>query len=111
MDRRIELVIGRMESQLSKDWHTASLANEVNLSPSRLRHLFKQETGKTPYQHLKTLRLKHTERLLRDTFLSIKMIADRVGLSPANLLREFKAVHRCTPTEYRELWSHPKMEK
>jgi AraC-like DNA-binding protein len=103
MDRRIELVIGRMESHLSKDWQTTTLAAEVNLSASRLRHLFKEETGKTPSQYLRDLRLEQAERLLRDTFLTVNVIAGQVGLSPANLIREFKSVHQCTPTEYREL--------
>jgi AraC-like DNA-binding protein len=94
-----------MESELSLDWRTTTLAGEVNLSASRLRHLFKEETGKTPSQYLKDLRLEEAERLLRDTFLTVKVIASKVGLSSANLIREFKSVHRCTPTEYRELFA------
>jgi AraC family transcriptional regulator of arabinose operon len=103
MDRRIELVISKIESdpgacQLSK------LAALVNLSPSRLRHLFKQETGTTPGQYLKTVRLARAELLLRTTFLSIKEIINQLGLiTSAHFVRDFKRVYGTSPTAYRKL--------
>ena len=38
-------------------WDTPALAALVNLSPSRFRHLFKQETGTSPAQYLKDYRM------------------------------------------------------
>src|SRR5258705_456316 len=61
MDRRIEVVVSNLESRISKPWEIGELAHMVNLSGSRLRHLFKQETGKTPAQYLKHLRLEKAE--------------------------------------------------
>jgi AraC family transcriptional regulator of arabinose operon len=102
MDRRIEVVISRMESQISTSLEFRELALLVNLSPSRLRHLFKSETGKTPPQYLKQLRLQKAELLLRTTFLSVKEIANRVGLPMAShFVREFKKAYGATPTTYR----------
>ena len=102
MDRRIEVVISNMEAQCSRAWEVAELATLVNLSGSRLRHLFKQETGTTPAQYLKTVRLRKASVLLRTTFMSVKEIAITVGLTTASyFVREFRKSYGMTPTEYR----------
>ena len=102
MDRRIELLLAKLEVESARSWPTETLARSVNLSSSRLRHLFKQETGQTPTQYLKQLRLKHSENLLRTTFLSIKEIARSSGLiSVSYFVREFKKTFGLSPTVYR----------
>jgi transcriptional regulator GlxA family with amidase domain len=102
MDRRIELVIAEMEAQISRPWTTRELAALVNLSESRLRHFFKQETGSTPAQFLRASRIRKAEVLLRTTFLSIKEICSLVGLNTgSHLVREFKRIYGKTPTAYR----------
>jgi AraC family transcriptional regulator, arabinose operon regulatory protein len=102
MDRRIELIITTFKSDPAKQWDTASLAVTVNLSPSRFRHLFKQETGTTPAQYLKELRLRKAAALLRHTFMSIKQVLRQVGLgSNAHFVRDFRKIHGMTPTAYR----------
>jgi transcriptional regulator GlxA family with amidase domain len=102
MDRRIELVIAEMEAQISWPWTTAELAGLVNLSESRFRHFFKQETGLTPAQFLRARRIEKAEVLLRTTFLTIKQVSTKVGLkSGSQLVREFRKVYGVTPTTYR----------
>jgi len=102
MDRRIELVISRLETETSRAWDTRTLATLVNLSPSRFRHLFKHETGTSPGQYLRELRFRKAETLLGGTFRSVKEIADAVGLTPLNhFMTNFKERHGMTPSEYR----------
>lgn len=102
MDRRIELVITKLEADTSRAWDAAALAKLVNLSPSRFRHLFKQETGTTALEYLRELRFRKAEMMLATTFLSIKEIAESVGLGPLNhFMRNFKKRHGVTPGEYR----------
>jgi len=102
MDRRIELVISKIKTETATPWDAASLAALVNLSPSRFRHLFKQETGTGPAQYLKEFRLRKAEQMLRTTFLSVKQILKQVGLgSNAHFVRDFRKKFGMTPTAYR----------
>jgi AraC family transcriptional regulator, arabinose operon regulatory protein len=102
MDRRIELAIARIKSEPAVAWDTPTLATLVNLSPSRFRHLFKQETGKGPAQYLKEFRLRKAEKMLRTTFLSVKQVLKQVGLgSNAHFVHDFRKQYGMTPTAYR----------
>src|SRR4026209_3029817 len=102
MDRRIELVISKIKSETATAWDSTSLATLVNLSPSRFRHLFKQETGMGPAQYLKEARLTRAEKMLRTTFLSIKQILKQVGIaSNAHFVHDFRRKYGTTPTAYR----------
>ena len=74
----------------------------VNLSPSRFRHLFKQETGTSPAQYLKEFRLRKAEKMLRTTFLSVKQMLKQVGIgSNSHFVHDFRKMHGMTPTAYR----------
>ena len=113
MDRRIELVISKMETETATAWDSATLGALVNLSPSRFRHLFKQETGTSPAQYLKDFRLRKAEVMLRTTFLSVKQVLKQVGLgSNAHFVRDFRKLHGMAPTAYRRaVWRAAKSRK
>ena len=101
MDRRIELVIAQLEADTSRAWDARTLGELVNLSASRFRHLFKQETGTSAGQYLRELRFRKAELMLRTTFLSGKEIADEVGISVNHFMKDFKKRYGMTPREYR----------
>lgn len=102
MDRRIELVISKIKTEPATQWNAETLGALVNLSPSRFRHLFKQETGIGPAQYLKEFRLRKAERMLRTTFLTVKQVLKQVGLgSNAHFVRDFRKKYGMTPTAYR----------
>ena len=91
-----------MKKDTAAPWDTPGLAALVNLSPSRFRHLFKQETGTTPAQYLKDVRLIRAERMLRTTFLTIKQILKQVGIaSNTHFVSDFRRKYGTTPTAYR----------
>ena len=105
MDRRIELVILKIDTDVSAAWDTAALASVIDLSPSRFRHLFKQETGTSPAQYLKQLRMRKAEMLLRTTFLSVKEVLKQVGISSnSHFVTDFKKIHGMTPTAFRRVF-------
>jgi AraC-like DNA-binding protein len=102
MDRRIELVTSLLENDPSRAWDTHTLATLVNLSPSRFRHLFKHETGTSPRQYLRELRFRKAETMLATTFLSVKEIAEAIGLvSLTHFMKDFKVRCGMTPREFR----------
>jgi len=113
MDRRIELIISKIETETAFSWDTRTLARMVDLSPSRFRHLFKQETGSSPAQYLKDFRVRKAEVMLRTTFLSVKQILKRVGIrSNSHFVRDFRKMYGMTPTAYRRtIWRAVKAKK
>jgi AraC-like DNA-binding protein len=58
MDARIQKILHLMEDDFSRGLPLGRMARSVNLSSSRLSHLFKSELGMSPAQYLKTLRMK-----------------------------------------------------
>jgi transcriptional regulator GlxA family with amidase domain len=103
MDARVDAVIEMMRQRMADDLRARTLAKSVNLSSTRLRQLFKRETGRSPMQHLKDLRMKKCEDMLSTAFLSIKEIAGLVGVRDvSHFVRDFKKKFGVTPTEFRD---------
>jgi len=102
MDRRVEMAIELMKRNLHHNLTLAELAKGVDLSPSRLRHLFRDEVGSSPARYLRALRIEQSEALLRNSTLSIKEIALRVGWQDrSHFERQFKKQRGMTPAQYR----------
>jgi two-component system response regulator YesN len=105
MDSRVQKVINFMNANLHRKISPAEVAQSVRLSPSRLREVFKDQTGKSFAQYRKELRLERARQLLETTFLSIKEIAASVGLtSVSHFISDFKEAYRMTPSEYAEYY-------
>jgi two-component system response regulator YesN len=91
-----------IQRDFSKDLSVQRVAQEVNLSFSRLRHLFKAEIGLTPSQYVKLLRMNCAKELALSTFLSVKEIVARVGVfDESHFLRDFKRNNGITISAYR----------
>ena len=102
MDPRVEKVVTRMKEEFRQDPSLNEMAQVVNLSASRLRYLFKKETGVAPGHYLKTFRLEQAKELLETTFLSVKEIIRSIGVNDqSHFIREFKKAYGLTPAQYR----------
>lgn len=102
MDKRVKAAIDLMHELLNERFSVTSLSNRLNLSPARLRQLFKKETGLAPIQYFKDLRLHQAEKLLRSTFLSVKEVTFSCGMKDvSHFVRDFKKRYGRTPSEYR----------
>ena len=102
MEHRVRQVIALAEDSLHKGWSPAKLAAMVNLSPSRLHQLFKEETGVPPARYLRRLRMRRAKELLETTHLSVKQVMARVGLTDeSHFVRDFKKTYGLTPAKYR----------
>lgn len=105
MDPRIRSAIDLMACDLRREHSLADLAGAACISPSRFRHLFKEETGLTLAQYLKQMRIQAaSERLLIEPCKTVNQILGEVGVKDeSHFFRDFKAVYDLTPLKYRRL--------
>jgi transcriptional regulator GlxA family with amidase domain len=102
MAERVKRVIELMEGDPSRTFTLGDMAESVNLSAPYFCYLFKTITGVPPAKYLKSLRMQQAASLLTTTFLSVKEIVRRVGLTDeSHFVRDFKRVYGVTPSEYR----------
>lgn len=102
MDYRISSVIALMEEQFQQRPSLREIARSAQLSPSRLRHIFKAETGVTPTQYLRSLRMRQAKKIMGAACFSVKEVMIRVGLSDkSHFERDFKKAYGLTPAQYR----------
>ena len=103
MDIRIQFILAFLEEKIDPDVDLSELADLISLSESRLRHLFTSETGKSPSQHLRDIRLARAKKLLAETRLTIDQVAMRVGWQDrSHFERRFKEEFGLTPAEHRK---------
>jgi AraC family transcriptional regulator of arabinose operon len=102
-DPRIEEVFQLILSNFQQPLTVEALAQKVALSPSRLAHLFKEETGLSILQFLIKTRLEHAKRLLSHLDLPIQHIAYECGFhSPYYFTKQFKQLFGITPSVYKK---------
>src|SRR5215211_5516767 len=102
MAERVKHVIELMQGDPSRSLSLDKMAESVNLSPPYFCYLFKTITGVPPAKYLKTLRMQQAATLLTTTFLSVKEIVRRVGLTDeSHFVRDFKRTYGVTPSEFR----------
>jgi AraC family transcriptional regulator of arabinose operon len=103
MDHRVQAAIAFMNTNLHRKLMPIEIAHSVRLSPSRLRHLFKDETGKSLARYRRELQLERAKHLLETTFLSVKEVATSVGIDGiSHFFRNYKKAYGMTPADYAE---------
>jgi len=102
MDLRVQQALRLISEDVRHPLLLEEVARAVNLSTPRLRYLFKAETGMTPAQHLKSIRMERAKELLEGTFLNVKQIMLQVGINDeSHFVRDFRELYGLTPAEYR----------
>lgn len=102
MDRNVSQLIMYLNANYRHKIAPRQMAALVNLSESRITHLFTRETGLPPSAFLKRLRMDEAARLLRSTSLSIKEIMFCVGFSdPSHFVKDFAGLYGDAPSAYR----------
>lgn len=81
----------------------AVVAEAFSYSPDHLGRMFARTTGNTVLTYITNRRMAEGVRLLSETELSIRSIAEAVGYdNPGHLTRIIKKYTGMTPQEYRE---------
>lgn len=106
-DPRIQSVLHLLSQHMAEPHRIDELAAKVNLSPSRLAHLFKEQTGDSIIETLNKLRLRQAARLLAFTSRQIAEIAEDVGYRSAfYFTKQFTAFYGMSPSAYRKKLQH-----
>ncbi len=101
MDVRIQRTIQLL--QRNPSIKVQELAQCCRISPSRLSHLFKQETGSSVDDYRRNRRLQQAARMLLSTDMSVKEIAYELGYRhTSSFVRAFKAELESSPADYRD---------
>lgn len=102
-DQRVEQVLRYLEQHFHEEIAVRDLAQLVALSPSRLAHLFKAQTGQALLETLLAIRLRQAARLLIFTALGVEEVARQAGFQSAFYFsRQFKRHYGVSPSTYRQ---------
>lgn len=100
--RLAELFAQAMEGRFRSGWGVADYAAALSVTPTHLSRICKEATGR-PAHALLTERLMHeARRLLRDTDMPAREVAEQLGFSSAAYFtRAFQQANGRTPTDFR----------
>jgi transcriptional regulator GlxA family with amidase domain len=100
-EAQLRRVIAVMAHQLADNLGVTALAREAGMSPSAFFQSFRELTGYSPMQYLKTLRLHRARALIEEQGLGSSQTALAVGYaSAAQFSREFKRYFGQSPSVY-----------
>jgi transcriptional regulator GlxA family with amidase domain len=95
-----------MGGRLSGDLSLPALARKAGMSERSFSRHYAKATGLTPARAVERLRVEAARRLLSDTRLPVKRIAERCGFgSEETLRRSFGRLLASTPQDYRARFS------
>ena len=105
----VQKAIAHIDSDISVNISTATLAKMQNVTSSYLSTLFKKETGKSITEYINTKRVDMAKDLLKKTNLQVQTIAQHCGIMDMNYFSKvFKKYVGKTPKEYRESFRNRK---
>ena len=97
----VSALLEYVRAHLSEPLTVADMADLVRLSPSAFAHLFRDVTGRSPYQFVKEMRLDRARELLVDGNLTVARISKEVGYaSVSHFISEFRGRFGVTPRAY-----------
>jgi len=97
----VRQALAYLQDHLAEPLDPAAVAAHCGLSDIRVRALLGRETGKNLREHLRAMRVERACRLLRETSLNVKQIAEQVGYETVpHFCTVFKIETGMTPTEY-----------
>ncbi len=101
--RWLAQITGALEEHFDEPVRLEALARDLGLHPVYVSRAFRQHTGVTMHEYLRTLRLQHARHLLSASRRSIGAIAAEAGFSDgSHLSRTFAEQLGVTPKSFRK---------
>jgi AraC-like DNA-binding protein len=89
-----------IEEHFAQNVSLNQLAQHVSFSPYYLLRAFRAEVGMPPYAYLESVRIRHTQRLIK-AGLPLAEVAAQAGFSSqSHMTRQFKKIIGVTPGQY-----------
>ena len=102
VERKMERLRIYCKCNFDKEVSLAAVANHMSMNKSSFCKFVKRQTGKTFTHYLNTVRLEHSDHLLKNTNLPVSEIAYQCGFSCiAYFNKLFKAEFGVSPSVYR----------
>ena len=100
---RVERVLAFLHAHLRQPMTADLLAQIADMSVSRMNAVFKQETGYSPLEYVRRMRVAQARRLLAEPELSVKEIAAQTGFEDSfHFSKVFRRLDGLSPTHYRD---------
>ncbi len=103
---QVRPVLSYVEEHFRESITLEQVSEHVHVSPSRVRHLFKDVTNVGFKEYVSSLRISEARRLLLSTNISVRAIAEAVGYT--NLHQFYKVFQRyseMSPADYRRYYT------
>ncbi|MCU6797355.1 helix-turn-helix domain-containing protein [Paenibacillus sp. WQ 127069] len=96
-------IMAYIEQNIYNEISLSSLSEGIHMNSSYVSRIYKSVMGSNFSEHLAGIKMKHAESLLRESDLSIKDIAEKLGYtSPRYFAKLFKEKFGFTPKSYRD---------
>jgi AraC-like DNA-binding protein len=97
----ISAALEHIRTHFSEPLTVNDLAEQVALGPSAFSSIFREVTGRSPYQFLKEYRLDRSRELLVDRRATVTEVSRKVGYtSVSHFIKEFRHQFGVTPRAY-----------
>ena len=98
--RAIQQARQYIEDHFAENVTLHALAQHVSLSPYYLLRTFRAEVGIPPYAYLESVRIRHTQRLIKAGKPLAEVAAEVAFSSQSHMTRQFKRIIGVTPGQY-----------
>lgn len=97
----VSAIIAYVLDHIGEPLSVPDMAERAYMSPSAFSHVFRDVTGKSPYQFVKEMRLNRARELLVEDEFSVTQIAKAVGYgSTSHFITEFRDRFGVTPRAF-----------
>lgn len=103
LSKPIRICVEQMHSRMEEKLSLEDFARDFGYSTYYLSKKFKQETGQTFKEYLRSIRLERAKFLLRNSDLSVLEISEKLQFCSASYFSDsFRKAYGVSPTDYRE---------